>query len=268
MWVWAEAGLVFEATTDLPQKPVTFAAEFVSATGQKTPGTGRLDLYITPRLKTPVKIDGRLDDWTDVKPAKLTGKDHLKEWTGGSFKGDEDTMVTFYTKWDPQHLYFAFEVRDDKFFHSPHIAYFMGDSIQLYFDTRHDGTTEESRAFDDNDYVYNIWRVGEVVHLSRTYVPLFELCGVRGGKVHQKEVPRAVVRTGNKTIYELAFPQSSLRPFKIEPGTVLSASFIVNDNDGAVDNRMRGRDKSITLTPKDTEPFQNAHLFSDFLLAE
>lgn len=83
-------------------------------------------------LKTPVKIDGQLDDWGTQFFEKVDRPGFLQE--GWDWKGPDDGMFYLATAHDAEYLYIAFRSVDDKLIADPGKLAGHQDKIYLHLD--------------------------------------------------------------------------------------------------------------------------------------
>ena len=172
-------------------------------------------LYYARVGTAAIEIDSKTDDWKDVE--RIT----LSEWTssprGGPFSrpGPEDLSAGMALAYDENNLYVLVEVTDDEHY-QPNFGGNMwhADSVQISIDTNPTG--EHSRVEvgfcknDNGQISAHCWQLN-VLDVS--------------------QIRRAIKRTGNRVVYELALP---LAIFNVvgKPGTRLGFSILVNESDG------------------------------------
>ena len=181
-------------------------------------------LYHAPVARAAVTVDGDVADWGRVERIALS------EWfrNAAARPADpSDLSASMAMAYDAEHFYVLVEVTDDVHY-EPFAAgqAWMGDSIQLAFDTNPTG--EHNRA--EMDFA-----------LSDTGDPIKTLRPLN--TIDVAEVRFRVRRRGTRTIYELAFPLAALNVRRRGPGTRLGFSLLVNENDtGAREGYLRWSD--------------------------
>jgi hypothetical protein len=100
--------------------------------------------YYAVKRRRPIKIDGDLSEWTQVKGFTMDQEKFFFVGQGMSsakWKGPQDLSATFWVQWDEQYIYVAVEVTDDKVT-EPHGSLVKGletgswddDGVELMFD--------------------------------------------------------------------------------------------------------------------------------------
>lgn len=193
------------------------------------------ELMKVERLRTPVKIDGDISEFKNIKPVIMDNPSFLfpadaipnKLWTG-----PEDLSCKVYLAYDTDNFYFAAEVVDDvKINEKEGYRMWSNDSFQIAFDTMNDalsGELSKNVGYDSSDYEFGI-------ALTPKGPECF--CYVAGGinkTLENKTTPFKVMvkksENGNM-IYELAIPWQSLAPLKPVPGSVFGFNMICLDSD-------------------------------------
>lgn len=172
------------------------------------------------KVKSPIRIDGRLKDWENAPQITITRR--IED--GEKIKGPEDLSAQVRVAWDEKFMYLAVEVTDDKFLqtlYGPDIS--RQDSVQVAFDTLRDANTG---GYEDDDHEFGFALTPTDVLAWRFYGPPEK----EPGRVGSIEV--AIVRQEGKTVYEIGIPWSELAPFNPAVGKSLAMSILVNDDDG------------------------------------
>jgi len=185
--------------------------------------------------KAPV-IDGDLGDWNSVPGLSLSGK----EWVVRSpefYSGDDDLSATVRYAWDPEELYFACEVQDDKYVQeNTGFMTWKGDCIQLAFDL--DPGMKETESGNLLADAGSKRRAGEISLALTSLGPqayrtisfnkeLFPM-----GEMSQEKLQLTVVRREGKLIYEAAIPWTQLGALKPpESGERIGVALAVSDMD-------------------------------------
>jgi hypothetical protein len=184
------------------------------------------------RAKTPLKIDGKLDDWNKACPIpllcenQLTVHDKSYKWTPDNVSG------VAYLQWDDKFLYFAAEVKDDV-----HAAKttgddtLSGDSIALAIHPANRAPGKDDKAF---VYYLSSAAPGGGSGATTLYRPAAHCGGLSSGQLaRDSSVYEIAIRTeGTTTIYELKMPWSELGGINPAFGTKIGLSLLLNDNDG------------------------------------
>lgn len=227
------------------------------------------------RASTPLKIDGNLADWpkgsmVQLEPRFKSFRPYLSDQkkkkelqnkypNGIAWKGEKDLSAKLYLAWDPQNLYIAFDVKDNKLETAKKLAgAWMGDSIQLYFDCWADAKGKYTKGFDINDQVFDIWPNGNQAILRRAYAPEQQLGFLKTGVVEKAKT--AFKKTAEGYIVEMAIPAKDIFPVKLFKGSFFGFAAIVNDRDVGF------RHQGLVTTPDGTEPYPNPHLYPTVVL--
>ena len=203
-----------------PAKPLDVSADVVA--GEKFRIAKQL--YCARVGKAAVTVDGETDDWRGVERIALS-----KWFKNAADKPAEakDLGAAMALAYGSGNFYLLVEVIDDVHY-EPYAAgqAWMGDSIQLAFDTNPTG--EHNRAEMD----FALSDDGDEIETLR---PL--------NSIDSAAVQYRIRRDGDRTIYELAFPLSALHVAERGPGVRLGFSLLVNENDtGAREGYLRWSD--------------------------
>jgi hypothetical protein len=151
----------------------------------------------TPR-ESPVRVDGRLDEWKDLphvcrQPAQIAGP--KKQWTG-----PEDCSFRFAVEHDREHLYIALRTVDDATVLAPGRKPWQQDGVQIHLDAR----PEPDRSLNARREAF------------KDFLPL-NFCAGEGGQAVidlAERLPEGVriacVRAEGGTAAEIAIPASYL----------------------------------------------------------
>ncbi|MPM97433.1 hypothetical protein SDC9_144606 [bioreactor metagenome] len=160
-------------------------------------------------------IDGNLAEVSGLAPLRCSDRVHLFP-PDAPWKGPEDLSVEAWFAWNEKGLYFAARVRDDKHCVSGE----QPDSVLFSFDWE---------GWADDGYDENCREVGLADGEGGPYAWM-----VQKGTEPVPLVPAPVVRRiGSETIYEAFFPWRNLKIPEPKAGKIISANFVVNDNDGS-----------------------------------
>jgi MYXO-CTERM domain-containing protein len=168
---------------------------------------------------TTLVLDGSLDDFGDEAWVELLP---TEAWRGLSPVTDSaDSSARFAARWSASALYLAVEVDDELHENTrPASELWMADSVQLAFDVGNEG----GFAYDTlNDHELNFG-------LSNGAVLLFRFHGPNGAS---DAFEAQIRREGSTTRYEIRIQNSALPGLRLEQGTRLGFSLLVNDADGA-----------------------------------
>ena len=227
------------------------------------------------RVSSPLKMDGNLSDWPEHSMVQLEPRlkyfmpylsDQKKKTElrnkypkGITWKGEKDLSARLYLAWDPQNLYIAFDVKDNKLETAEKLAgAWMGDSIQLYFDCWADAKGKYTKGFDINDQVFDVWPHDGKAVLRRAYAPEQQLGFLKTGVVEKAKT--AFKKTPDGYIVEMAIPAKDIFPVKLFKGSFFGFAAIINDSDVGF------RHQGLVTTPDGTEPYPNPHLYPTVVL--
>lgn len=172
------------------------------------------------RVAQPLVIDGHLDDWLSPVQLRLGGE------AGGvridkDYGGAEDCSAQLRLAWDQDYLYVAAEI-DDNVQHQEDggAQIWRGDCLQLAW---RNGAPNSRPGFDGTEH-----EVG--LTLTSAGPLVFQWAP---GAAPLSAAKLAVLREGERTIYEAAIPWSALGVKSPRAGLRSAWSMTVNDNDGA-----------------------------------
>jgi hypothetical protein len=188
------------------------------------PFTHTFELFKCAEFKTPISIDGNLQDWEGRDFIELKTVDYLfppDAFSHELWTGEADLSIKAYVGWDEKNFYFAAKVTDDLFINDNNAGEIWdGDSIQLAFNLLNDAFNS---GYKRNDREYTIGSSTKVDHpviLCTWPMPAMEI-----------EAQLAVKRDKGCITYELALPFKRLSPMKPEPGSVFGFNFVALDAD-------------------------------------
>lgn len=201
-----------------------------------------LKSILVPKLAKAPMIDGNLDDWPQAAPVRLTSAQAVKlaPWTPQEDRIDAGLRFG----WDDDFLYLAVEVGKAGVVENPvgPSGLWGGDSLQIAFDPLRNAT-KELQGYQDDDYEFaaGLWQGRPVVYMHRAAAALYDSVDKQLGVV--PAVKSAVRVENGRTVYELAFPRLLVSPFRLQAGSAMRFSVLVNVNNG------KGRAGWLELTP-------------------
>jgi hypothetical protein len=160
------------------------------------------------RARTPVHLDGVLDEWTAAKPIALT---YLSGFEPGKYD-PADLSGECRVMWDEQNLYLAFDITDND-----HCQPYAGDIVWLA---------------DAIEFGVDSWAWG--VSLTRDGPEVFSYIGEGlSAETVNKDVKLAVRRDAGHTIYEATIPARLNKPLALEKGASFRFRVQVADRDNS-----------------------------------
>jgi len=176
------------------------------------------------RVKTPVKIDAMINEWTVADKIKIDRKEqiHISDWGGSTDLSGYASMM-----WDEKNIYLLFVVSDNKFvqpFEKENI--WKGDCIQFALYLNYDNI-EKAINPDEYAFSYALAKTPKGAQVYRYYPD---------GRLDPKAMLK-VFRSNpewnyqNNLIYEVAIPWKSLGNFVPRIGKHIGFTFTINDCD-------------------------------------
>ncbi len=225
----------------------------------------RKNVTISPvlaRWLEPVNPDGDIAEWQSCEWLMLDRQRLSRDFNPElAWTGKQDLSARVACAWNAKGLGLCVEVTDDKWMPPAAIASaWKNDCLQVYFDQSNNANPLHPRYdADDVSYVLAMVRGEALAYVDK---------GSEGRYVGEansetgidREVKLAIVRKGDKTIYEAFFPSAVLPRAEIRAGKALGFSLLINDNDG------KGRKVGLTLAPRGKEPCNHPHEFRDLIL--
>jgi len=101
-------------------------------------------IFICPRRKEPVKIDGKLDEWKEL-PVICSTPGQI-QFNPESWGGPKDGSFRFAAEYDDKFLYIAVEATDDKLVAVPTSWPWFQDGIEVRLDARPDPERSKGRG--------------------------------------------------------------------------------------------------------------------------
>ncbi|GEM_PF-5887338 len=171
-------------------------------------------------VKVPV-IDGSLADWEGVEPLVLDPVMARPEfYYSSAYRESDDLNVKIYLGWDRKNLYIAARVKDNIFKQTKSgEGIWSEDALQLAV-ALPSGIDKTDRRESRSEYGFALTRDGAQAYCWHSLQPAGE--GLR------HDIPVAVRRTGNLTVYEAAVP---LQELQLSPAKPFGLNFAVIDAD-------------------------------------
>jgi hypothetical protein len=197
----------------------------------------------------PMRVDGRLEDWTGSRPIVLDHPLQVRALAPGgrtsAWTGPEDLSARAHVSFDTRYVYLAVEVTDDRHVGPGRGASLItGDSILLAVDPEGYSSDEFHPGRDIVLQAAMVEGRPRLVQLSgrpvdpvgpAAAVALEAPQGEEPGPAEKDRSSLAVVRRGGSLVYELALPWSALRERPDErPGLkrTIGLGIAVIDSDG------------------------------------
>jgi hypothetical protein len=203
----------------------------VIVNGNATTIKGHLDLFVVPRAKTKINVDGDLSKYdhalsVPLNEANLFPVDAApnKLWTG-----PEDLSCRAYCAYDNDNFYFGVSVKDDRFVQeNTEGAIWANDCIQFAFDPLNNALSGD---LDGVGYDADDSELG--MALTKRGPQCF--CWVSWNESLREKLtdfPLATRKLNkNEIAYEIAIPWEKISERKPEPGGAFKFNFIVLDCD-------------------------------------
>ena len=176
------------------------------------------------KARKPFIIDGKLDDWTEIKPLMDETSEIKVNMSPDAFKSKDDLSARCYLGWDENFLYVALDVIDDQSTLPTNQSFWDFDSFQIAIDPKNDSSV----GFDANDYEWEgaltqkgaeLYAGTQPIHHTIDFNPL-----VRKSFIQKPD--------GKGYVYEMAIPTSLVPELSFTPGSSFGFCALVNDNDG------------------------------------
>lgn len=195
-----------------------------------------IDFALSLRAQTPPTIDGKMEEgeWNTDGKIVSDREDQVDMYIANPpWGGVSDVSGNTYIMWDDDNLYLAFDVTDD--IHSCEYdagSIWRGDSVQFCLSYTYENVEGAGTSF--TEFGAGLSPNGPVVTKFSTESGTTMSC-------ENSEV--AIVRNGNKTMYEVRIPWTEAVPegTEIKANDVLRYSQIINDNDTPGDKDGKGR---------------------------
>lgn len=209
-----------------------------TAAGYEIERTFRVDFLQAPRFASDPPIDANLEPWSNMPAVVLAGSGSVVR-RPDLWKGNDDLSAKVRFAWDNNALYLAVDTTDDQFYQAnTGFDTWNGDGIQLGIDLDIDKKVVKS-GNDLNDagnrhryegFTLALTKAGPQVFRTDSYDPTL----FKEDLVSASDLPLAVKRVGDHTVYEAAIPWRTLG--KSDPphsGERVGVALSVNDVDSA-----------------------------------
>ncbi len=166
-------------------------------------------------LRLPASFAEVVGKGKSATPVSFAGYHQLTE---PAYAGKDDLSASFQASYDRDSLFLTITVKDNVFYQKETDieTAWNGDGLQLAFQTA------------DADSVFYRTELDAALIDGKPVVMVRETQGNR-----EKVAECKIERKGDITVYELKIPAQLLGTKAFEPGGMLAAAFLVNDNDGS-----------------------------------
>ncbi len=199
-----------------------------------------VDLRAVLVRKTPkaLVIDGDLSDWP-ANAVRIRLDKHNTDPRGhhGWGKAEEKITANLRYAWDDNFLYASAEVFKPDLHTLPNAAradlVWKYDSVQICFDPLRNAAPERE-SLEDDDFEYSIGLMGGKARVYRRWasIALYDSLNKEQGLLPEDEIPVAIRKYADRTVYEIAFPRRAVSPFRLLPNSAMRLSTLVNINNG------------------------------------
>ena len=232
----------FQTVTGITPTDRPFELEVIPAGGAARRVRFNLRSILVPKLANAPSVDGRDREWSKMVPLRLTSAQavRLAPWT----PQEDRIQAEMRLGWDENYLYLVMAVDKADVVESAvgPSGLWNGDSLQIAFDPLRNAT-KDLQGYQDDDYEFavGLWQGKPVVYMLRAAAALYDSVDKQLGVV--PSVKSAIRVENGRTVYELAFPRLLVSPFRLQAGSAMRFSLLVNVNNG------RGRAGWLELTP-------------------
>lgn len=213
----------------------------INVTGAGTAVTLNANLRALTVVKTsvPLKIDGELSDWPMNVPIIVLDKNNVDSKSKTIAWGEKEDRIKAELRyaWDDNFLYTAVVVHKKDYFpvmeQPPFTSAYKQDSVQICYDPLRNAKPG-ANLLEDDDFEYCFFEAHSKSVVTRRWASsaVYDSLGKECGVLTKQEVPFAVRRYADKTVYEMAFPRKAVSPFALRPYSTMRAGLIININNG------------------------------------
>lgn len=191
-----------------------------------------LKAILVPYTDRNITVDGDLSDWpANARTLRLDFRNAYNRrktpWSDEAKRSSAEVKFA----WNSEYLYLAVVVKKQGFYPESIRNPWMGDGLQLAFDTIRNAV-RETAGYQDDDFEYIFWRNNGVPQVWRSQASVANYDSLPKPLGIVSDVKFAIRRTEEQTVYEMAFPPFSISPFKLVSGSACRFNLIVNLNDG------------------------------------
>ena len=236
--------------------------------GAVVTSTRRATFALAAHVATPLQIGSDLGAWPGAAMIPLQGREFILRQPQ-FYRGPQDLSAKLWYAWDEKMLYFAAEVTDDVFLQEKTgFDTWSEDCIQLAFDPDPGRVIESSGNLLAD--VGNRKRNSEIdIALTKSGPEAYRSLTFDEKKLPVALIPAArlklaVVRKGDKMLYQAAIPWDELGMTPPKAGSVLGIAVAVNDRDDAV----KETDPKALCLFGGISPTKNPALFGTLLLGK
>jgi hypothetical protein len=195
--------------------PISVSAEF----DKLPPVSITRNVSISPLQKHSIVVDGKLDDWQEIKGISIADLEYVK--LEADCKGADDLGGILKICFDEKSIYISADVTDDVFSQDfDGWDVWKGDNIQFAISPLPPWGTMPAGNF--------LHELG--LTLTKNGEEFYRFNG-EGKKGKLVDVQLKIIRDGNRTIYEAAFPWETILGMSSD-SCAFSFGFLINDNDG------------------------------------
>ena len=190
------------------------------------------------KAKTPIIIDGNLNDWTEAVPlfvdpsGRLSGLTFFAKDYGGEmqWRGSDDFSSAWQTMWDENYFYLAVKVFDDHLIPQHNLGEFWnGDTISFQIDPLPNLTDASPLPTQRDLREVHTFDVG----LSRDGVKFRRKYPTQSKRDETMTTPQiAVKQDPDGILYEIAIPWDELSPLRPKTGKWMGFSLVFYEDDG------------------------------------